>query len=87
VVDFTDLDNIREVAYADLEETTGQADRVVVLLVQRPHLLEQRSQPQVVQPRRRRLPAHRLARRGDEPGAALVALEPADAGGMAGAVT
>jgi hypothetical protein len=26
VVDFTDLDNIREVAYADLEDTTGQAD-------------------------------------------------------------
>jgi hypothetical protein len=26
VVDFTDLDNVREVAYADLEDTTGQAD-------------------------------------------------------------
>ena len=26
VVDFTDLDNIREVAFADLEDTTGQAD-------------------------------------------------------------
>jgi hypothetical protein len=26
VVDFTDLDNVREVAYADLEDATGQAD-------------------------------------------------------------
>ena len=26
MVDFTDLDNVREVAYADLEDATGQAD-------------------------------------------------------------
>ena len=58
LVDFTDLSNIREVGFADLEDATGKADSWSTLLVQRPDLRQRRPQrPRADgQPRIRRVP-------------------------------
>ncbi len=42
VVDFTDPSNIREVAFSDIDGRRRRVGRVVLVLVQRPHLLQQR---------------------------------------------
>jgi hypothetical protein len=85
VVDFTDLDNVREVAFPDLEDATGLADSVVDLLVQRPRVRERRTQSsrRDGQPRRRRVQSRPA---GAAPGQAVGVLEPADAGGVPGPI-
>ena len=67
IVDFTDLSNIREVAFADLEDATGHRDEWSSYWYNGRIFsnsgLDRRGDAR--EPRRRRLPAHGLARVGD----------------------